>query len=96
MLTLNFKSYYKTVCYEDQLVFYIVTFVYWNIVYIESCMYKSVLGKINKLQTNKKPSECDQLWVSNDGYNPTISTSGLLFLGMFSKAKWVVFKLYSW
>ena len=30
--------------------FYIVTFVYWNIVYIESCMYKSVLGKINKLQ----------------------------------------------
>jgi hypothetical protein len=50
-------------------------------------MYKSVLGKINKLQTNKKPSECDQLWVSNDGYNPTISTSGLLFLGMFSKAK---------
>ena len=43
MLTLNFKSY------EDQL-FYIVTFVYWNIVYVESCVYKSVLGKINKLQ----------------------------------------------
>ena len=43
MLTLNFKRH------EDQL-FYIVTFVYWNIVYIESCMYKSVLGKINKLQ----------------------------------------------
>jgi hypothetical protein len=49
MLTLNFKSYYKTVCYEDQLVLYIVTVVYWNVVYIESCMYKSVLGKINKL-----------------------------------------------
>ena len=30
--------------------FYIVTFVHWNIVFIESCMYKSVLGKINKLQ----------------------------------------------
>ena len=29
--------------------FYIVTFVYWNIVYIESCMCKSVLGIINKL-----------------------------------------------
>jgi hypothetical protein len=53
MLTLNFKSYYKTVCYEDQLVLYIVTVVYWNIVYIESCMYKSVLGKINKLQKKK-------------------------------------------
>ena len=39
MLTLNFKRY------EDQLL-YIVTFVYRNIVYIESCMYKSVLGKI--------------------------------------------------
>jgi hypothetical protein len=50
MLTLNFKSYCKTVCYEDQLVFYIVTFVYWNILYIESCIYKSVLGKLNKLQ----------------------------------------------
>ena len=46
MLTLNFKRY------EDQL-FDIVTFVYWNIVYIESCMYKSVLGKINKLQKSK-------------------------------------------
>jgi hypothetical protein len=31
-------------------IFYIVTFVYWNIVYIESCMCKSVLGIINKLQ----------------------------------------------
>jgi hypothetical protein len=50
MLTLNFKSYYKTVCYEDQLVLCIVTVVYWNIVYIESCMYKSVLEKIKKLQ----------------------------------------------
>ena len=30
--------------------FYIVTIVHWNIVFIESCMYKSVLGKINKLQ----------------------------------------------
>ena len=30
--------------------FYIVTFVHWNIMFIESCMYKSVLGKINKLQ----------------------------------------------
>jgi len=34
MLTLNFKRYYKTVCYEDQLVFYIVTVKYWNIVHI--------------------------------------------------------------
>ena len=33
-----------------KLVFYIVTFVYSNIVCIESCMYKSVLRKINKLQ----------------------------------------------
>jgi hypothetical protein len=47
------KIIYKTVCYEDQPTFYIVTFVYWNIVYIESCIYKSVLEKINKLQ--KKP-----------------------------------------
>jgi hypothetical protein len=47
MLTLILKRYYKTVCYEDQLVFYIATVVYWNIVHIESCMYKSVLGKIN-------------------------------------------------
>jgi len=54
MLTLNFKSCYKAVCYEDQLVFYIVAFVYWNIVYIESCMYKSDLGKINRLPTKKK------------------------------------------
>ena len=30
--------------------FYIVTVVHWNIVFIESCMYKFVLGKINKLQ----------------------------------------------
>ena len=30
--------------------FYIVTFVHWNIMFMESCMYKSVLGKINKLQ----------------------------------------------
>jgi hypothetical protein len=30
--------------------FYIVTCVHWNIVFIESCMYKSVLGQINKLQ----------------------------------------------
>ena len=30
--------------------FYIVTFVHWNIMFIKSCMYKSVLGKINKLQ----------------------------------------------
>jgi hypothetical protein len=52
MLTLNFKSYYKTVCYEDQLVLYIVTVVYWNVVYIESCMYKSVLAK-NKQITKK-------------------------------------------
>ena len=50
MLTLNFKSYYKIVCYVDQFVFYIVTFVYWNIVYIESYMYRYVLKKINKLQ----------------------------------------------
>ena len=51
MLTLNFKRY------EDKL-FYIVTFVYLRIVYIESCMYKSVLGKIHKLQkkTKKKQS----------------------------------------
>ena len=35
--------------------FYIVTFVF-----IESCMYKSVLGKINKLQKKKK-SMC-QVW----------------------------------
>jgi len=36
--------------------FYIVTFVHWNIMFIESCMYKSVLGKINKLQ--KKDTTC--------------------------------------
>ena len=36
--------------------FYIVTFVHWNIMFIESCMYKSVLGKINKLQ--KKIQTC--------------------------------------
>jgi hypothetical protein len=53
MLTLNFKRY------EDQ-PFYIVTFVYWNIVYIESCMYKSVLEKINKLQ--KKYYNENELW----------------------------------
>jgi hypothetical protein len=29
---------------------YIVTFVHWNIVFMESCMYKFVLGKISKLQ----------------------------------------------
>jgi hypothetical protein len=40
--------------------FYIVTFVHWNIVFIESCMYKSVLGKINKLQ--KKNME----WLRNE------------------------------
>jgi hypothetical protein len=34
MLTLNLKSHYKIVCYEDQLAFYIVNFVYWNNVYI--------------------------------------------------------------
>jgi hypothetical protein len=39
MPTLNFKIIYKTVCYEDQPTFYIVTFVYWNIVYIVSCIY---------------------------------------------------------
>ena len=50
MLTLNFKSYYEIVCYVDQFDFYIVTFVYWNSLYIESCMYKYVLWKINKLQ----------------------------------------------
>ena len=32
-----------------KLVFYIVTFEYGNIVCTESCMYKSVLRKINKL-----------------------------------------------
>ena len=32
--------------------FYIVSVVHWNIVLIESCMHKSVLGKINKLQEN--------------------------------------------
>jgi hypothetical protein len=36
--------------------FYIVTFVHWNIVFIESCMYKSVLGK-NKQITQKKPTK---------------------------------------
>ena len=37
------------ISYEDKLVFfYIVTVAYWNIVYIESCMYQSILGKINK------------------------------------------------
>jgi hypothetical protein len=35
--------------------FYIVTFVHWNIMFIKSCMYKSVLGKINKLQKNFLP-----------------------------------------
>ena len=59
MLNLNFKRY------EDQL-FHIVTFVYWNIVYIESCMYKSVLGKINKLQKQNKYTP------SLDGIEPTI------------------------
>ena len=34
--------------------FYIVTFVHWNIVFIESCMYEYVLGKINKLQKKNK------------------------------------------
>jgi hypothetical protein len=33
--------------------FYIVTLMHWNIVFIESCMYKSVFGKINKLQKKK-------------------------------------------
>jgi hypothetical protein len=33
--------------------FYIVAFVHWNIMFIESCMYKSVLGKINKLQKKR-------------------------------------------
>jgi hypothetical protein len=42
--------------------FYIVTFVHWNIVFIESCMYKSVLGKINKLQ--KKTQEVKTNWTS--------------------------------
>ena len=60
MLTLNFKSYYETVCYEDQLVFYIVTFVYWNIVPIESCMYTSVLGAISTIQ---------QIQLQNKGKN---------------------------
>jgi hypothetical protein len=32
--------------------FYIETFVHWKIVFIELGMYKSVLGKINKLQKN--------------------------------------------
>ena len=35
--------------------FCIVTFAYWNIVYVASCMYKSVLGKINKLPKKTRP-----------------------------------------
>jgi hypothetical protein len=55
MLALNCKS-----CLQNsmlwrsiisiKLVFYIITVVYWNIGCTESCMYKSVFRKINKLQ----------------------------------------------
>ena len=59
MLTLNCKSYLQncSMLWRSnifiKLVFYIVTFVYWNIVCTESCMYKSILRKINKLHTKK-------------------------------------------
>ena len=47
--------------------FYIVSFVHWNIVFIESCMYKSVLGKINKLQ--------NKMQIDVTEYNPDKSAS---------------------
>jgi hypothetical protein len=47
--------------------FYIVTFVHWNIVFIESCMYKSVLGKINKLQKNMR-CENKKCMLQNNGH----------------------------
>jgi hypothetical protein len=52
---LNFKRYWKTVSYEDKHVFvYIVTFVYWNIVYIESCMHKSILNGLKQVNKSKR------------------------------------------
>ena len=35
MLTLNFKSYYRTVCYEDQLVF-----LHYNLSLLKHCVYR--------------------------------------------------------
>jgi hypothetical protein len=60
MLTLNFKSYYKTVCYEDQLVLYIVTVVYWNVVYVlKDAKYFRLYGYVERLQLSQL---CGPVW----------------------------------
>jgi hypothetical protein len=55
MLTFEFQKLLQNSMVWRPTCFYIVAFVYWNIVYIESCMYKSVLGK-NKQITKKTQS----------------------------------------
>jgi hypothetical protein len=71
MLTLNCKSYLQncSMLWRSnifiKLVFYIVAFVYWNIVCTESCMYKSILRKINKLHKNNCPPTCNMTYLNN-------------------------------
>ena len=46
--------------------FYIVTFVHWNIMFIESCMYKSVLGKKKKKVKKKTKKQKNYWWQKSD------------------------------
>ena len=69
--------------------FYIVTFVHWNIMFIESCMYKSVLGKINKLQKktafiNASSPSVPMAWMS-------LSSLSILWSVLKNAAKLFVF-----
>jgi len=58
MLTLNCESclqnsiLWRSIIFI-KLVFYMVTFIYWNIMCTESCMYKYVFRKINKLHKKR-------------------------------------------